>query len=117
MKKIYFIFLATLLMAACGTSTEKRTGNDEAAATAINPEAVETIRITVTGMTCEGCERTVKAAMAQLPGVQEVEASATDSAAIVSFDTTQVSFAQMQETINAKGYQAIDFVVVKKKDN
>jgi copper chaperone CopZ len=117
MKKIYLIFLAVLLIAACGTSTEKRTGSDEAAATAINPEAIETIRITVTGMTCGGCERTVKAAVAELPGVQEVEASATDSVAIVSFDTTLVSFAQMQEAINAKGYTAEDFVVVEKEGN
>lgn len=113
MKKIYFIFLAALLMAACGTSTEKQTSSDEAASVAINPEAVETIHITVTGMTCEGCVRTVKAAVAQLPGVQDVEVTLADSSAIVSFDTSLVSFAQMQEAINDKGYEVIDFVVIK----
>lgn len=67
-------------------------------------------------MTCEGCEQTVQMAVGKLPGVQNVEASHTDSAAIVTFDTTLVSFAQMQEAINAKGYQAKDFLVVEKGD-
>ena len=117
MIKNCFIFLTALLLAACGTSTEQRSDSNKAESAAINPEAVETIRITVTGMTCEGCERTVQTAVKNLPGVQEVKASHTDSVAIVAFDTTLVSFAQMQQAINAKGYQAKDFVVVKKEDN
>lgn len=117
MKKICFIFLAILLTTACGTSTEKHSGSEKAESAAINPEAVQTIHITVTGMTCGGCERTVQAAVTQLPGVLEAEASHTDSVAIVTFDTTLVSFAQMQEAINAKGYQAKDFVIVEKEDN
>jgi copper ion binding protein len=111
MKKIYFIFLAALLMAACGTSTEKHT-ESEAASVTISPDAVQTIQISVSGMTCEGCVRSVKAAVAQLPGVQDVEVTLRDSSAIVSFDTTLVGFTQMQEAINDKGYKAIDYVVI-----
>ena len=64
------------------------------------------------GMTCGGCERTVKNAVGELPGVQEVTASHTDSVAVVIFDKTQAGFDAMKSAINDKGYKAIDYKVV-----
>lgn len=113
MKNLVFIFILTVVMAACGQQTGKQqTGGEAANVEAIAPENLQKIEIAVVGMTCEGCERTVQTAVKNLPGVQEVKASHLDSTAVVTFDKTKATFEQMQAAINEKGYEATGFQVV-----
>lgn len=112
MKKLIVLLLIAVVAFGCGSQGEKSTQNQEQETVTIDPANLETIEIEVHGMTCGGCERSVQNAVGNLPGVQEVKASHSDSLAIVTFDKTQSDFEAMQATINDKGYQAVGFKMV-----
>ncbi|MFP4471369.1 MAG: cation transporter [Bacteroidales bacterium] len=103
------IFIVTAIWSCAGNSGSQETSEDASEQVNFDPANLKTIEIEVHGMTCSGCERTVQTAVGQLAGVKEVKASHTDSTAVVTFDKTKTSFAEMQAAINDKGYTAIDF--------
>ncbi len=63
-----------------------------------------TVTLTVTGMTCGGCENAVTRALGRLPGVERVSASHTARQVSVTFDEGSVSLARIREGIAALGY-------------
>ena len=65
-----------------------------------------TLTLTVTGMTCGGCENAVKRALAKLPGVAAVSASHQEQRVTVSYDAAQVTPEAIAAKINALGYHA-----------
>ena len=100
MKQLFFVFLVAALMAGCsGKSTS--TDNAAQANTAV---ANKTITLTVEGMTCTGCEGTVKESVEKIAGVVSVKASHLDSTAVVSFDSTQTSIAAIGDAVTEAGY-------------
>jgi copper chaperone len=64
----------------------------------------EKVQLTVTGMTCGGCEHAVKRALQQLPGVHEVSASHRANEVDVTFDQALVTPQMIRERIEALGY-------------
>jgi copper chaperone CopZ len=64
----------------------------------------ETLQLTVTGMTCGGCENAVKHSLRQVNGVQEVRASHAANTVDVTFDETRVTPAVIRTTIEGLGY-------------
>lgn len=112
MKNLIVLLIIAVVAFGCGSQGEKSTQEQSQETVAIDPANLETIEIEVHGMTCSGCERTVKKAVGDLPGVQEVTASHTDSVAVVIFDKTQSGFEAMKAAINDKGYKAVDYKVV-----
>ena len=64
----------------------------------------ETLQLTVTGMTCGGCENAVKRTLLQTDGVEEVTASHDANLVGVTFDPGKVTPAVVRETIEALGY-------------
>jgi copper chaperone CopZ len=65
---------------------------------------METLQLTVTGMTCGGCESAVKRSLEQIDGVQEVSASHNASLVGVVYDPEKVTRAMVKERIEALGY-------------
>ena len=65
----------------------------------------ETLQLTVTGMTCGGCENAVKFTLRQLKGVREVTASHKANTVDVTFDEAAVSPAAIRTAIEGLGYQ------------
>ena len=65
----------------------------------------ETLQMTVTGMTCGGCENAVKRALGRIDGVEEVTASHASSQVGVTFDPGKVTPTVLRDTIEALGYQ------------
>ena len=63
-----------------------------------------TVTLTVTGMTCGGCENAVTRSLGRLPGVERVSASHTAREVTVTFDGTAVSLSRIREGIAALGY-------------
>jgi copper chaperone CopZ len=61
--------------------------------------------LTVTGMTCGGCENAVKRAVGKLPGVASVEASHAGQTVTVEFDESQTTLDAVAAKIAALGYQ------------
>ena len=64
----------------------------------------QTIQLTVTGMTCGGCENAVKRTLSQLPGVERVNASHRLNHVDVTYDGDKVTPAQLKERIKTLGY-------------
>jgi copper chaperone len=65
----------------------------------------ETLQLTVTGMTCGGCENAVKRALGQIDGVEEVSASHAANLVGVRYDREKVTRAMVQEKIETLGYE------------
>ena len=64
----------------------------------------EKVQLTVTGMTCGGCENAVKRAVRQLAGVEEVTASHAADQVDVTFDGSKVNAGMIRERIETLGY-------------
>lgn len=60
----------------------------------------------VIGMTCGGCENSVKRVVKQLPGVQEVAASHSAKSVNVFYDEKQVNEGEILNQIKKLGYEA-----------
>ena len=63
-----------------------------------------TLTLPVHGMTCGGCENAVKRALGAMTGVGDVTASHRDNQVIVTFDSAQVSAADIKTKIGVLGY-------------
>jgi copper chaperone CopZ len=100
MKKILFLSLSLAFLFACNSTV-----SDKAAKSDVNMAAVKTIELHVTGMTCEGCENTVKEAVNNVDGVTSAEASHTAELTTISYDTTQTDIDKLSAVINDLGYK------------
>jgi len=67
---------------------------------------MRTSEYVVTGMSCGGCEASVREAVAQLPGVTGVEVSARSGRLTVSADE-QVEDTTVIAAVDAAGYTAV----------
>jgi len=66
---------------------------------------VDTVRLSVTGMTCGGCENAVKRTLMKLEGVQDVSASHAEATVVVRRDADKVSLDTLRRHIEALGYR------------
>ena len=103
MKKILMLLLAAMLLAACGSNTDK---NDASApeAEALAAEWVE-VTLDVEGMTCDGCENAIKAGVETLEGIAEVESSHEEAWTKVKYDKNSTSLEEIQAKITETGYE------------
>lgn len=65
----------------------------------------ETLQLSVTGMTCGGCENAVKRTLLQTAGVESVTASHDANLVSVTFDAGRVTPSVLREKIEALGYE------------
>ena len=65
----------------------------------------ETLDLTVTGMTCGGCENAVKRTLSKLNGVTDVTASHAEDRVQVIFDETRLTPAAIRTAVEGLGYQ------------
>ncbi len=66
---------------------------------------MKTLTFDVHGMTCGGCTGSVKRALGQLDGVNNVEVTLHPGAAMVQADPAVVTSAQIESAITKLGYQ------------
>ena len=64
----------------------------------------EELTLTVTGMTCGGCENAIRRVLTMVDGVTNATASHADNRVIVSYDTAKVSREKIVRTIEMAGY-------------
>ncbi len=67
---------------------------------------METIKIKIDGMTCEGCVRSITNVLTRVPGVTSVQVSLAEGEAQVSFDGTKTNTTALRAAVDAAGYQA-----------
>lgn len=73
-----------------------------------NPMSTITRHFTVTGMTCGNCEKHVRHAAEEVPGVTSVVVDRPGNRASVSFDPAQTSAAAIAAAITEAGYEAAE---------
>jgi copper chaperone len=68
---------------------------------------MEKITLTVQGMTCMGCVRSVKAVLEPLAGVAKVDITLDGGLVAIEFDPAQVQTEQLKAAINDAGYEVV----------
>jgi copper chaperone CopZ len=101
LKKTFFAFVLASALFACNNAPKP----DPATAKASKIQVNKTITLAVEGMTCEGCENTVKESIEKLPGIASAIASYKNKTAIVSFDSTQTKTTDISNAIKDAGYE------------
>ena len=62
------------------------------------------LTLTVTGMTCGGCEKAVTRALTGLPGVSNVSASHRDNRVTLTYDPSRVDIGAITKRVQDAGY-------------
>jgi copper chaperone CopZ len=63
------------------------------------------LRLTVTGMTCGGCESAVKRALSMIDGISDVTASSGGNQVSLRYDPAKISPATIAQRIELLGYE------------
>jgi copper chaperone CopZ len=79
--------------------------NNEKQIIIIDKSNIQTVEFTISGMTCSGCEETIKHEVNKLNGIIKVEASYENSNAEIQFDNTKTNINEIEKAINSTGYQ------------
>lgn len=66
--------------------------------------AIQTVTLSVPGMTCAACPITVKKALSRVDGVQEVNVSYKNREASVAFDDASTSVEALTKAVENAGY-------------
>lgn len=96
------LLVSLLFLASCGGGGGKK----EVKSSAVARETA-TIEVSITGMTCTGCENTIQSSLAEVPGVIGVTASHTAGNAIVEYNPALVDSVKIKEAVNSCGYNAV----------
>jgi copper chaperone CopZ len=70
----------------------------------VDKSNIHTVDFTISGMTCTGCEEHVNHEVNKLPGIIQSTTSYEKGNAIVEFDSSKTSTAEIEKAINATGY-------------
>jgi copper chaperone CopZ len=66
---------------------------------------MKTSELTIQGMHCDGCARTIEALLSAEPGVKMATASYASGNAKVVFDPTKIDVATLAKAVERAGYQ------------
>ena len=66
--------------------------------------AVQTVTLSVPGMTCAACPITVKKALTKVEGVSQVDVSFDQREAVVTFDDVKTTVQKLTEATTNAGY-------------
>ncbi len=68
---------------------------------------LSTLKLSIQGMHCQGCEQTIEHAVVELVGVQQVRADFKSATAEIVYDAAIITTPEIQSTILKLGYQII----------
>ena len=66
---------------------------------------METTTIKVSGMTCQGCVRSVTRVLQAVPGVEAVDVSLEKGEAALRYDSAQAGAAQFRKAVEDAGFE------------
>lgn len=102
-KNAFVVLLLASALLACNSSPKQ--ASDPAIANPSKVQVNKTITLAVEGMTCEGCENTVKESVENLPGIASAKASYKEKAVVIAYDSTQAKVADISSAITGAGYE------------
>lgn len=68
------------------------------------PMSIETLTLSVFGMTCGGCVKSVQNAISDVAGVQSVVVDLAKEQAIISYDNAQATPEQLVQAVEEAGF-------------
>jgi copper chaperone CopZ len=101
LKKTLFVLVLASALFACNNASKPNAATAKASKAQVN----KTITLAVEGMTCEGCENTVKESIEKLRGIASATASYKNKTVIVSFDSTLTKTTEISNAITDVGYE------------
>ena len=66
----------------------------------------QTTTLTINGMTCGGCVKSVTNALNQVTGVQQADVSLEQNNAVINFDDSQTNETALKQAIEDAGFEA-----------
>jgi copper chaperone len=66
---------------------------------------MQTITLSVEGMSCNHCVNSIEGALGKLPGVESAKVDLSAKQVSVTYDDTKVSVEKIKETIEDQGYE------------
>jgi len=110
-KSLYSLFLTIIVVAfvaACSGGGKKAEKEPESVVVAEDLH-LHFIQVSVEGMTCEGCQNTVKGAITKIEGVDSVSASFTDARALAGYSGKVPDTAAIRTAVTDAGYTVKGF--------
>ncbi|MFU8859697.1 MAG: mercuric transport protein MerTP [Cyclonatronaceae bacterium] len=74
----------------------------------VSESLIERVSFDVDGMTCSGCEASVKRAVQNVDGVLETDVSYATRSATIAFDKTKTTREALVQAINSTGFRVAD---------
>ncbi len=68
--------------------------------------ASDTAKLTVDGMTCNGCVKTVKQALEKVDGVESANVDLNSNSAVVAYNPEKTNLKTMEKAVSDAGYSA-----------
>lgn len=102
MKRSISVIALALMFTACSGSNSETTTTDAPVVA-----AAETITLSISGMDCDGCVKSVTDALKGVAGVQEVEVSLEEHKAVVKGSALDVTL--LAAAVDEKGYGAFPY--------
>lgn len=75
-----------------------------------NKKNLETIEVTIAGMTCDACQNHVDHAVNELEGIVSIKTSYTKGSSIIEFDKTQTNQEEIKKAVESTGYSATKLI-------
>lgn len=116
MKKITFLLVLAVLMAACNSSTNSNTGADQTEESSALPGEIQVAVMDVSGMHCESCEKTITEVLNDIEGVEAAKASLELEQAKVKFEPAVVSTEELKSALEEKGYSVGNIEIIEMKE-
>ncbi|MBA4322799.1 MAG: hypothetical protein C0408_08290 [Odoribacter sp.] len=104
------IILIAALAVACNDTGKKA---EKAAADG----TVLRVEVSITGMTCGGCEQTVQTSVAKLEGVKSVKALSAMGKAFIEYSPVLTDTAKIRIAITEAGYSVAQFAFMAPADS
>jgi copper chaperone CopZ len=106
MNKKYFnaavIILFILVLSGCGKNDKESAGDNSDAVQTSGKEV--TVEIHTSGMTCTGCESTIKKKVKKVDGVKDVMADFRTNTVKATYDDGKTNVEEIKKAISSAGY-------------
>ena len=79
----------------------------------VDQSNVKKVEVKIEGMTCDACQSHVNQTLFELPGVMNAETSYDNGNAIVEFDESKTTIADIEKAVNSTGYVANEINTIK----
>lgn len=115
-RNIFTLLIAVIVVVSvtsCTSGGKKAEKQPEATVMAeADHDHLHYIKVSIEGMTCEGCQNTVKGAIEKLAGVDSVHATFVDAYALAGYAETTPDTAAIRTAVTEAGYKVTGFAFI-----